>query len=259
MRYLLMHGLLAASLVTRFAAGGDAPAPTVAEPSPPARVTSESAGSAVSPSSPVSASQAAIDWSRTLQTGALLFSQGDCLAIRVYTASPYTHVAIVCREEGEPVVYDSMNGVGVRRLALADYFASECPNQVHLFQPRRPLTAEQERMLSTYLQSQVGRPYAIAHHLTGDRVAGLHCAEYATDALMAISLMQAHHPARVSPASLATGITQSGVYDLIARVDLIANVPPAEQGSNRCHQLWLDTKRCTFACCEQLQGWILCR
>src|SRR5690606_25692047 len=63
-----------------------------------------------------------------LQTGTLLFSEGDCLAIRVYTASPYTHVALVCVEEGEPFVYDSMNGVGVRRLSLAEYFVRESPH-----------------------------------------------------------------------------------------------------------------------------------
>ena len=38
---------------------------------------------------------AAADIGPQLQTGTLIFSQGDCLAVRVYSASSYTHVAAV--------------------------------------------------------------------------------------------------------------------------------------------------------------------
>ena len=30
-----------------------------------------------------------------VQTGTLLVTEGDCLAIRIYTQSPYTHVATI--------------------------------------------------------------------------------------------------------------------------------------------------------------------
>ena len=49
-----------------------------------------------------------------LQTGTLLFTAGDCLAIKASAGGPYTHVAAVVLQNGAPVVYDSMHGVGVR-------------------------------------------------------------------------------------------------------------------------------------------------
>jgi hypothetical protein len=194
-----------------------------------------------------------------LQTGTLLFSEGDCLAVRVYTASQYTHVALVCIEEGEPFVYDSMNGVGVRRLSLAEYFASQAPHELHVLQPCRPLTAEQGSELQAYLSSQLGRPYSIHHHLTGKRADGVHCSEYATDALMAVGLITAQRPPKVSPASLATGVTQAGIYAAGGSVDLVPPAPTQEPAANRCHQWWLDTKQCTISCCQKLSGWFLCR
>jgi hypothetical protein len=194
-----------------------------------------------------------------LQTGTLLFSEGDCLAVRVYTASRYTHVAVVCIENGGPFVYDSMNGVGVRRLRLAEYFASQSPHEIHVLHPCRPLTAEQGSQLQAYLSSQLGRPYSIHHHLSGKRADGLHCSEYATDALMSVGLITAQRPPKVSPASLSTGITHSGISAAGGTVTLDPPAAPQEPAANRCHQWWLDTKQCTIICCNKLSGWLLCR
>lgn len=205
------------------------------------------------------ATAAAADIADDLQTGSLLFTEGDCLAIRAYTASPYTHVAIVCLVDGRPMVYDSMNGIGVRKLSLADYLATETPSEVHLFHPRRPLTTEQGTVLRDHLESQLGRPYAIHHHLTGRRSEGLHCSEYATDALMAVGLITAQRPSKVSPASLVAGITQADIYHSGETVELVAAELPPDVGTNRCHQLWIDTKRCTLQACDKLTGWFLCR
>ena len=219
-----------------------------------------------SPARAADSSTAGAQWKATagelasdLQTGSLLFSQGDCLAIRVYTASPYTHVAVVVMDGNRPVVYDSMNGTGVRRLSLEDYLRTEIPNELHVFHPTRPLTTEQGSDLREYLDSQLGRPYAVHHHLTGKRAKGVHCSEYATDALISIGLLRANRPSKVSPASLVVGITQAELYDESATIDL-APLPPAQPpAKNRCHRLWLDTKRCTIACCDKLSGWFLCR
>ena len=52
-----------------------------------------------------------------VQTGTLLFSQGDCLAVKVFSRSEYTHVATVVVEDKQPMVYESTNGVGVRRIS----------------------------------------------------------------------------------------------------------------------------------------------
>ena len=74
-----------------------------------------------------------------VQTGTLLFSKGDCLAIKVYTNSPYTHVAAVVVQDGAPYVYDSQNGAGVRRLMLNEYLRAQRPERLHVHHPREPL------------------------------------------------------------------------------------------------------------------------
>ncbi len=213
----------------------------------------------LTPAAIVALRQTTDDLRPQLQTGSLLFNAGDCLAIRVYTASPYTHVAIVVLEEGQPFVYDSMNGAGVRKLTLADYLMTQCPDELHVYHPSRSLTQEQGRGLVTYLDSQLGRAYAVHHHATGRRAAGVHCAEYVTDALMSIGLLHAERPSKVSPASLRTGITSVGIYASTKTFTLALPVEPAPNGANRCHQLWIDTKQCVDQCCDKMTGWFLCR
>ena len=39
-----------------------------------------------------------------VQTGTLLVSEGDCLAVQAYTQSPYTHVGAVVMRNGQPFV-----------------------------------------------------------------------------------------------------------------------------------------------------------
>jgi hypothetical protein len=195
-----------------------------------------------------------------LQTGSLIFSQGDCLAVRVYSASSYTHVAAVVVEEGAAVVYDSMNGCGVRKLTLEEYLVAQAPERIHVFHPRRPLTEEQSSEFAKALESRLGTPYHVLHHLTGRRSdEGVHCSEYVTDALMAIDLIHAERPANVSPASLAKGIALHEVYDAGETIELCRPAPPPETGSNWCSQIWIDTKVCCARCCDKMLGWFLCR
>ncbi len=211
----------------------------------------------------------ASDWQRsadllspTLQTGSLLFSSGDCLAIRVYTASLYTHVAaVVVGPDDSRVVYDSMNGAGVRRLSLAEYLSVQAPQRLEVHHPSRAFSAEQEARFAESLETQLGRPYAILHHISGERSVGLHCAEYVTDALMAIDVVRAKQPARVSPASLRTGITQHRIYSggEVFELAVAATSPAVAEGQGHCARLWLDTCECCSRCCRKLQGWILCR
>ncbi len=203
--------------------------------------------------------QTAEELAPRLQTGSLLFNEGDCLAIRVYTASPYTHVAIVVIDDGQPFVYDSMNGSGVRKQTLAEYLVTQCPDELHVYHPSQTLTAEQGRGLVSYLDRQLGRSYAVHHHVTGRRVAGVHCAEYVTDALMSIGLLHAEQPSRVSPASLRTGITTTGLYGSDVTLSLTLPAEPAPRGTNHCHQLWIDTTQSAGRCCDKLTGWLLCR
>lgn len=194
-----------------------------------------------------------------LQTGTLLFSKGDCLAVKIYTQSPYTHVAAVVIEDGKPVVFDSMNGAGVRRLALRDYLKAECPNRIHVFQPNKPFSQKRTRKFVAHLQHEVGRPYAITHHVTGQRCAGLHCSEYVTDALMSCRLIRAKQPARVSPASLAEGLLTGKLYTAVRTVELCEPPVEAKQGRCWCEQLWFDTVACTGRWCTKMKRVFFCQ
>jgi len=194
-----------------------------------------------------------------LQTGSLIFCKGDCLAIKVYTMSRFTHVASVVVVDGQPVVYDATGGAGVRRQPLREFLASQDRALLHIFQPRRPLTQQQSARFRDHLDGQIGKPYAIAHHLTGQRAAGLHCAEYATDALIACDLLEARQPARVSPASLAQGVLEGQLYHYAATVQLVAPAPSAEESGSWCARMWQGTKSCSAACYGKLRGWFVCK
>lgn len=201
---------------------------------------------------------AVVELESTVQTGTLLVTQGDCLAVRVYTQSPYTHVAAVVIRNGRPVVYDAANGVGVRCLSLAQYMRSQSPDEIHVFHPRRQLDKGRAGQFEAWLDGQLGEPYAVSHHLTGERGNGLHCAEYVTDALMACKMIKAKQPARVSPASLVRGITKHGIY-ATGHTVLIKEPPPETTDAGWCNGLWQDTKVCTADCWKKTRGWFLCR
>jgi len=204
-----------------------------------------------------SVAEAAAVIGKEARTGTLIFSKGDCLAIKIFTQSPYTHVAAVVVRYGKPFVYDSMQGVGVRCQTLENYVKSQDPDQLHLMHPGRKFTEKKAEAYVEHLEGQLGRPYAIKHHLTGKRAPGVHCSEYVTDALMHCELIRAKHPSRVSPASLAEGILQANLYSAAETIS-IERPTVAPKGSNWCDQLWLDTKLCTTRCCIQLRRWVLC-
>ena len=193
------------------------------------------------------------------QPGTLLFSKGDCLAVRVFTGSPYTHVAMICPEEGDLVVYDANPGDGVRRQSLDEYLKSIAPGELQLLQPRRPLTGDEQTRLQSYLTSKLRTPYSVMHHTTGHRADGVHCAEYLTDALMELQWIEAESPPRVSPGSLLQGLTAGKVYVSGASYQMEEPDVSTPVGRNSCEQLWLDTKSCCRKCCRQLSRWFLCR
>jgi hypothetical protein len=194
-----------------------------------------------------------------LQTGSLIVSKGDCLAIKIYSASAYTHVAAVVVHGGQVCVYDATGGAGVRRQSLGDYLAAQKDNTLYLFHPCQPFVEVRASRFEQHLKNQVGRPYAIHHHLTGERAAGLHCSEYVCDALIAAETLHARQPSRVSPASLVEGILQSEVYQPGDVVQLVPELPARPSSQGWCALLWFDTKQCTRACCGKLRGWFLCK
>lgn len=194
-----------------------------------------------------------------LQTGSLLFSQGDCLAIKVFSGSRYTHVGAVVIEQGRPVVYDSMNGAGVRKQTLDEYVRFLAPSDVHVLHPSKKMTGVEARAFAHHLQRQVGRPYRIKHYATGRRTDGLHCGEYVTDALAAAGWFTAKEPARVSPGSLWEGVTQSGRYVDGGRFEVGEPATPVPLGKETwCQRSWRETRECCGACCRQLSRWFFC-
>lgn len=193
------------------------------------------------------------------ETGTLLMSKGDCLAVRVYTLSPYTHVAAVVFHDDEPLVYDAMNGPGVRVQPLSDYLQSQCPDRVHMVHPRRRFSRRKSRLFREHLESQLGRSYAVKHHVTGKRTEGIHCAEYVVDALIHAGVACAENPPRVSPASLADGLLEHEIYT--PAVTVVVNEPVVEPPVSQswCSRMWWDTKTCTSNCWRQMGRWFVCR
>ncbi|WP_166820138.1 C40 family peptidase [Thalassoroseus pseudoceratinae] len=194
-----------------------------------------------------------------VQSGTLLFSQGDCLAVRIFTRSPYTHVAAVVEKDGEFFVYDSMNGVGVRKLTLLEYCRTECPETLHVYHPKRKFTGGKLRAFTRHLDSEIGREYGVKHHLTGERAAGIHCAEYVTDALCACQVVSAKRPPKVSPDSLRSGVEKSEIYYSALKIELNKPLPTASPESSCCQRFWFNTKQQTNRICAKLKGWWLCK
>ena len=196
---------------------------------------------------------------QSLQTGSLIFSQGDCLAVKIFSGSSYTHVGGVVVKDSEVTVYDSMNGPGVRKTSLDEYLRLQTPSQIHVVHPATPLATERATAYEAHLNGQLGRQYAIKHHLTGQRCDGLHCAEYTTDALMAAQLIRANNSARVSPGSLLEGLEKANLYADGGRFALKAAEVPTPTNLTWGQRLWHDTATCCSNTSTQLRRWVLCR
>lgn len=194
-----------------------------------------------------------------LQTGSLIFSRGDCLAVKVFTRSPFTHVGGVVMKDGEAFVYDSMNGVGVRKTPFAEYIRQQTPSTIHIVHPKQPFSEDKSVAYEQHLESQLGRKYAVKHHVTGRRCEGLHCSEYMTDALMAAETISAKQPAKVSPASLLEGVMTTSLYREGPRIELkvVDEPPPADQPWYQ--RYWNKTARCCSKSATQVRRWVLCR
>lgn len=196
---------------------------------------------------------------REVATGSLIVSRGDCLAIKVYSASLYTHVGAVVVREGEIYVYDAMNGCGVRKQLLCDYVAGLNDAAIHPFHLCAPMSEVQARRFERHLEAQLGRPYAIKHHLTGTRSAGLHCSEYVTDALIAADLLRADRPSRVSPASLVTGVLTAEVHRQADTMQLLPETPATPEFDSWIDRCWFETCQCTGTCYRKLWAWFCCK
>ncbi len=193
----------------------------------------------------------AVKTARTeLKPGSLIMHRGNCLSVRIYTRSAYTHVAIVMPvQKGEGwVVYDSARKHGVRKSNLSDYLEESSPDKITFLHPCQNLNKRQCEQLRENLEKELGRPYAVKHHLTGKKSKGVHCSEYVTEALIAIDLLRARQPSRVSPASLLEGILQYNVYKAGTILKVATPDVASSENTGWCSRLWSDTKTCTNNC-----------
>lgn len=195
-----------------------------------------------------------------MPTGTLLLGQGDCLAVRIFTRSSFTHVATVVRKGAESWVYDSMNGVGVRKMLLADYLNDQRETVINVIVPKKAWSKRKAEAFVDHLESQLGRPYGIKHHLTGKRAEGIHCSEYMTDALMEADVITAKRPSRVSPGSLVEGVIFGNLYEPMHVASIkIQPVVDEQPTGGWFRRTWIGTKRCTLGCCRKMTGWFGCK
>jgi hypothetical protein len=159
----------------------------------------------------------------------------------------------------EPVVYDSMNGVGVRCLTLQAYFDKQKPARIEVYRPTREFTELESAAFEKYLDSQLGRTYNVRQHVTGEDVAGIHCAEYVTEALVAADLITVKDSARVSPGSLVAGVTEGKLYEHAFSMDVHDPRPASNAKQGWCGWMWTSTRDCTVGCCSQVKRWFCCK
>ena len=194
-----------------------------------------------------------------LRPGSLIFSRGDCLAVKVFTVSSYTHVGTVIERDGHFEVYDSNPGTGTRKLTFPEYLAAQGNAPLYIYQPVRPCTESERTRITSHLERELGRPYAITHHVTGEPCEGVHCAEYATQALMAGDLLTAKKPARVSPASLREGVVRDDLYRHVATIQVLPERIRPPEGAGWFGRMWFDTRQCSGTCYRKMRGWFCCK
>ena len=199
------------------------------------------------------------DLSQGIQTGSLVFSSGDCLAVKIFSQSVFTHVGGVVMKDGNPIVYDSMNGVGVRKSPLAEYLRQQTPSAVYFVHPKTPFSPEKAAAFEKHLESQLGRKYAVKHHLTGQRCEGLHCSEYMTDALMAAEMFATNSPPSVSPGGLLSAVTSEKTYVPGNKAELVLPDTPMPIELTWYQRAWYSTASCCSKSSTQMRRWILCR
>lgn len=218
-------------------------------------------GSDVDPNAPEPSPAVIEELKQDLQTGSLIFSQGDCLAVKVFSQSSYTHVGGVVQKDGEFLVYDSMNGTGVRKTPLVEYIRQQTPGSIHIVHPQVAFDPTKSAAYEQHLESQLGRKYAVKHHLTGNRGTGLHCSEYMTDALMAVELISATRPSRVSPGSLLEGVMSANAYREGVHLQLQEPTPEPAPADDRpwYRRAWDSTALCCSRSATKVRRWMFCR
>lgn len=141
--------------------------------------------------------------SNDIKDGSLLFVSGGNRAVRLYTQSPYSHVAIIFKDCGRLWVYESDRYLGVRRFPLDQLGPGEAQERIWIAQPKAEYTREQVNRMLAYLKSQLGREFSLRSFIIGSPAKGIHCAELVTNTLMIGNVCTSENPCVVTPADIA--------------------------------------------------------
>ena len=208
----------------------------------------------------LTAPQATSALGESLTPGTVIFSKGACLYVTAYTGSDITHVGIVADDEnGQPVVFDSMKGSGVRSSSVAAYLEEMKDAELLIYRPVEPLAKPDRDRLRLALSDDLGRPYDVAHYLTGRPSEGLHCSEYVTETLSEVGYLRSGRPSDVAPGQLADGISMMRRWGDVERIQLIEPDPVKPTGLSCCESFWWDTKECVSETGDWFSGVFFCR
>ena len=143
-----------------------------------------------------------------IRDGSLLLASGGHAAVRIYTRSPYSHVAIIFRERGRYWVYEANPDHGVRRIPLDVLLRTDQGDRVKLWlsQPRRKLSQDQVRRMHAYAKSQLGRPYSIQSLIPGRLAEGVHCSELVSRILSVGGIRVGNHHSSVMPVEIVNAL-----------------------------------------------------
>jgi len=115
--------------------------------------------------------------------GTLFVIKNGNRTVQLVTKSPYTHMAVIFKEDGKYYVYESAYKKGVRKVRLNDYMnlvkaeADERCLSMYVMQPKIRWTPSQRKKMLDYLHSQLGRRYSVRSYIKGRPMKGIHCSE----------------------------------------------------------------------------------
>lgn len=135
--------------------------------------------------------------------GSLLFVDGGDNTVMNHTNSPYSHVAVIFNEGGEPWVYEAIDPV-VRKVKLSDYIKEiEAENKkkdkLMKLWVRKPGARLDTKVMRQYLEKQLGREYSISSYLTGLSQKSIHCGELIARTMLAGRLKIHGNPCKKTP------------------------------------------------------------
>ncbi len=193
-----------------------------------------------------------------VQDGSLLFLENSNLFVELYTGDGITHVAVVLHEDGVAYVYEATPGE-VRRVTLDEYYAAlsrinqrranDRKIRVWLAQPAEPYSARQLAALRTWLDSQLGRRYSVKSYVRGHSD-GIHCAEYAAQALCRAARLDLTRCQDESPGSLFEKVKPLSRPLAVIQLEEPAEPPSWRQQSTAQWNVFANW--CSWSCWESL-------